>query len=192
MGRKNPMKTSSNTIDHLLGDIPIPRVVKVQQKFERPLLKDVEAVVLDRLRSAYNVGNIFRLAEVTRLRTQTDIIVVDFHAEATSEKIALGRYLDGKVTAVFGTHTHVQTADERILPKGTAYITDAGMVGGRNAVIGIARDQALQRFLTSRPQRFEPSRDGLFLSCVFIEVDVKTGKALSIKREVLAEDGHEE
>jgi metallophosphoesterase (TIGR00282 family) len=130
--------------------------------------------------------------EVAVLAAETPIILVDFHAEATSEKQALGWYLDGRVSAVIGTHTHVPTADERILPKGTAYITDAGMAGGRNAVIGMAREQALQRFLTSRPQRFEPSRDGLFLSCVFIEVDVKTGKALSIKREVLAEDGHEE
>jgi hypothetical protein len=130
--------------------------------------------------------------EVAALAAVTPIILVDFHAEATSEKQALGWYLDGRVSAVIGTHTHVPTADERVLPKGTAYITDAGMAGGRNAVIGMAREQALQRFLTSRPQRFEPSRDGLFLSCVFIEVDVKTGRALSIKREVLAEDGHEE
>ena len=131
-------------------------------------------------------------AEISALRAETPNIIVDFHAEATSEKQALGWYLDGRVTAVIGTHTHVPTSDERVLPKGTAYITDAGMAGGRNAVIGIARDQALQRFLTSRPQRFEPSRDGLFLSGVFIEVDARTGKALSITREVLAEDGHEE
>lgn len=130
--------------------------------------------------------------EVAALAAQTPIIVIDFHAEATSEKQALGWYLDGRVSAVIGTHTHVPTADERLLPKGTAYITDVGMVGGRNAVIGISREQALQRFLTSRPQRFEPSRDGLFLSCVFIEVDPKTGRALSIKREVLAEDGDDE
>lgn len=130
--------------------------------------------------------------EVAALAAQTPIIVIDFHAEATSEKQALGWYLDGRVSAVIGTHTHVPTADERILPKGTAYITDVGMVGGRNAVIGISREQALQRFLTSRPQRFEPSRDGLFLSCLFIEIDPKTGRALTIKREVLAEDGDNE
>ncbi len=127
--------------------------------------------------------------EVAALAVETPIIIVDFHAEATSEKQALGWYLDGRVSAVIGTHTHVPTSDERVLPKGTAYITDAGMAGGRNAVIGIAREQALQRFLTSRPQRFEPSRDGLFLSCVFIEIDVRTGRALAIKREVFAEDG---
>jgi len=130
--------------------------------------------------------------EVAALAAVTPIIIVDFHAEATSEKQALGWYLDGRVSAVVGTHTHVPTADERVLPKGTAYITDLGMVGGRNAVIGIAREQALQRFLTSRPQRFEPSRDGLFLSCVFIDIDPATGRALSITREVLAEDGGDE
>jgi metallophosphoesterase (TIGR00282 family) len=130
--------------------------------------------------------------EVERLRAETPIILVDVHAEATSEKQALGWYLDGRVSAVVGTHTHVPTADERVLPKGTAYITDAGMAGGRDAVIGIAREQALQRFLTSRPQRFEPSREGLFLSGVFIKVDAGTGKALSIVREVLAEDGRHE
>jgi metallophosphoesterase (TIGR00282 family) len=130
--------------------------------------------------------------EVAALAAQTPLIIIDFHAEATSEKQALGWYLDGRVSAVVGTHTHVPTADERILPKGTAYITDVGMVGGRNAVIGISREQALQRFLTSRPQRFEPSRDGLFLSCVFIRIDPETGKALSIEREVLTKDGEDE
>jgi metallophosphoesterase (TIGR00282 family) len=130
--------------------------------------------------------------EVAALAAETPIILIDFHAEATSEKQALGWYLDGRVSAVIGTHTHVPTADPRVLPKGTAYITDVGMVGGRNAVIGISREQALQRFLTSRPQRFEPSRDGLFLSGVFIEIDAMTGRALSIKQEVLAEDGHDE
>ncbi len=130
--------------------------------------------------------------EVARLAADTPIIIVDLHAEATSEKQALGWHLDGRVSAVIGTHTHVPTADERILPKGTAYITDAGMAGGRNAVIGISKEQGLQRFLTSRPQRFEPSRDGLFLSGVFIEIDPATGRALSIAREVLAEDGDDE
>jgi metallophosphoesterase (TIGR00282 family) len=130
--------------------------------------------------------------EIAALRAVTPIIVIDFHAEATSEKQALGWYLDGRVSAVIGTHTHVPTSDERVLPKGTAYISDAGMAGGRNAVIGIAREQAIARFLTSRPQRFEPSRDGLFLSGVFVKVDAATGRALSITREILAEDGHED
>ena len=116
------------------------------------------------------------------------MIIVDFHAEATSEKQALGWYLAGRVSAVLGTHTHIPTADERILPGGTAYITDVGMVGGYDSVIGIRRDQALSRFLTSRPQRFEPSRDGSILTAVFIEIDIQTGKALSIQREMQVEE----
>jgi metallophosphoesterase (TIGR00282 family) len=132
----------------------------------------------------------FRAAdeELKKLRAVTPVIVVDFHAEATSEKQAMGWYLDGKVSAVVGSHTHVPTADERILPQGTAYITDVGMVGGRNSVIGIRRDQAVKRFLTARPQRFEPGKEGVFFSAVIVEVDPKTGKAASIRREIIAEE----
>ena len=132
----------------------------------------------------------FRTAdeELKSLRASTPVIVVDFHAEATSEKQAMGWYLDGKVSAVVGSHTHVPTADERILPQGTAYITDVGMVGGYNSVIGIRRDQSVKRFLTGRPQRFEPEKEGAFFSAVFVEVDPETGKALSICREIITEE----
>jgi metallophosphoesterase (TIGR00282 family) len=132
----------------------------------------------------------FRVAdeEVERLRAVTPLIVVDFHAEATSEKQALGWHLDGKVSAVIGTHTHVPTADERILPRGTAYITDVGMAGGYPSVIGIRPEQAVARFLTARPQRFEPEKHGLVFSSVLIEVDAKTGRALSIRREYFVEE----
>jgi hypothetical protein len=132
----------------------------------------------------------FRTAdgEVKKLREVTPAIIVDFHAEATSEKQALGWYLDGRVSAVVGTHTHVPTADERILPGGTAFITDVGMVGARNSVIGIRKEQAIARFLTARPQRFEPGKDGLFLSAVFIDIDAETGRALSIEQEIITED----
>jgi len=135
----------------------------------------------------------FRAAdeEVEKLRAVTPLIIVDFHAEATSEKQALGWYLDGRVSAVIGTHTHVPTADERILPGGTAYITDVGMVGGRDSVIGIQREQALARFLTARPQRFEPEKSGIFFSAVYIEVDPQTGRALSIRREMVTEEWSE-
>jgi metallophosphoesterase (TIGR00282 family) len=129
---------------------------------------------------------------VSDLRKETPLIVVDFHAEATSEKQALGWHLDGRVSAIVGTHTHVVTADERVLPSGTAYITDVGMAGGFHSVIGIRREQALEKFLTGRPQRFEPSKDGLFLSSVFIEADAESGKAISIRREVFSENSLEE
>jgi metallophosphoesterase (TIGR00282 family) len=132
----------------------------------------------------------FRVAdgEVAKLRAETPVIVVDFHAEATSEKQALGWHLDGKVSAVIGTHTHVPTADERILPRGTAYITDVGMVGGYRSVIGIRPEQAVARFLTARPQRFEPEKEGLVLSSVYIEVDAASGRALSLRREMIVEE----
>jgi metallophosphoesterase (TIGR00282 family) len=125
--------------------------------------------------------------ELEMLREITPVIFVDFHAEATSEKQAMGWYLDGRVSAVVGTHTHVPTADERILPGGTAYITDIGMVGGYNSVIGIKRDQAVLRFLSSRPQRFEPSKEGMIFSFFCVEIDARTGKTLSIQRESLIE-----
>ncbi|MFO7866481.1 MAG: TIGR00282 family metallophosphoesterase [Candidatus Aminicenantes bacterium] len=126
------------------------------------------------------------------LREETPVIIVDFHAEATSEKQALGWYLDGKVSAVLGTHTHVPTADERILPKGTGYITDVGMVGGYNSVIGIRCGQAVDRFLTSRPQKFEPSKDGFVLSAVYGEVDSLSGRTLHLERvSVVEENGSE-
>jgi len=121
-------------------------------------------------------------AEVKRLSERTKIIIIDIHAEATSEKEALGFYFDGRVSAVIGTHTHVQTADERILPKGTAYITDAGMTGPRDSVIGMKHSEVLHRFIYQTPARFEPSEDDLWLNAVIVEVDESTGHASAIKR----------
>jgi len=120
-------------------------------------------------------------AEVDRLRKETPFILVDFHAEATSEKIAMGYYLDGQVTAVVGTHTHVQTADERVLPGGTAYITDVGMTGPRDGVIGVDREAILQRFLTQLPIRFEVATGPVQFSAVLVEAD-SSGRATAIRR----------
>src|SRR5688572_6713900 len=122
------------------------------------------------------------LREIEALRGRTKIIVVDFHAEATSEKVAMGWHLDGKATLVVGTHTHVQTADERILPKGTAYLTDAGMTGPHDSIIGMETDPSLARFLTSMPSRFEPASANPRLNGVVVEADEKTGRALAITR----------
>ncbi len=121
-------------------------------------------------------------AEVARLRRQTNLIVVDFHAEATSEKIALGRYLDGQVSAVIGTHTHVQTADEQILPNGTAYITDAGMCGPHDSVLGREVEPVLKRFLTQMPQKLEVATGKVELCGVIIEVNEDTGRAAAMER----------
>lgn len=109
-------------------------------------------------------------------------ILVDFHAEMTSEKKAMGYYLDGRVSAVLGTHTHVQTADERILPKGTAYITDAGMCGGKNSVLGVKKEIIIQKFLTNLPARFEYDHQDMELNAVLIEIDNASGKAQDIQR----------
>ena len=126
----------------------------------------------------------FRVAdrEIARLEQETPIILVDFHAEATSEKASLGWYLDGRVSAVIGTHTHVQTADERILPAGTAFITDAGMTGAFDSVIGIRKDEAIQKFLTQMPVKFEVAKSNIRLNGVVVEIDEESGKALGIER----------
>ncbi len=120
-------------------------------------------------------------AEVDRLREVTPFVLVDFHAEATSEKQAMGYYLDGRVTAVVGTHTHVQTADERVLPGGTGYITDVGMTGPRDGVIGVDREAILQRFLTQLPVRFEVASGAVQFNAVLVEAD-GAGRATSIRR----------
>lgn len=129
-------------------------------------------------------SNPFLVADkcIARLKERTNIILVDFHAEATSEKISLGYYLDGKVSAVFGTHTHVQTADDTILPKGTGYITDLGMTGPSCSVLGMSKDIIINRFLDGRPQKFEVAvGKGQFCGCIF-EIDEDTGHTLSTER----------
>jgi 2',3'-cyclic-nucleotide 2'-phosphodiesterase len=120
--------------------------------------------------------------KVAELRKKTNIIIVDIHAEATSEKKALGWYLDGEVSAVLGTHTHVQTADEMILPQGTAYISDVGMTGPFDSVIGIKKEAIIERFLTQMPNRFEVARDDVRMQGVIMNIDSATGKAISIER----------
>jgi metallophosphoesterase (TIGR00282 family) len=121
-------------------------------------------------------------AEAERLRQQTNIILIDLHAEATSEKTAFGYYMDGLVSAVIGTHTHVQTADEKILPNGTAYITDAGMTGPYLSIIGIEKDQIIDKFLTHMPRKYDVAGGKTLLSGVILEIDGKSGKATAIQR----------
>ena len=122
------------------------------------------------------------LREVDAVRDRCRVIIVDFHAEATSEKIAMGWHLDGKATAVIGTHTHVQTADERILPGGTAYITDVGMTGPHDSVIGTEKEAALRRFRTGLPARLDPATGDPRLHGVVVTVDSGTGKAVGVER----------
>ncbi len=148
-------------------------VINVMGRLFMPALDDPFSVVL---------------REVETLKARTHVILVDFHAEATSEKLAMGWYLDGKVTAVVGTHTHVQTADERILPGGTAYLTDAGMTGPHDSVIGVERDVALGRFLTGMPARLETATANPRLNGLVVRADPATGRALSTERLNLSQD----
>ncbi len=120
--------------------------------------------------------------EIQRLKSETNLIIVDFHAEATAEKMAMGWHLDGKVSAVIGTHTHVQTADERILPGGTAYITDAGMTGPFDSVIGMKREIAIKRFMYQTPFRYQPATSNLRFNGVIVTIDKFSGRAMGIKR----------
>jgi metallophosphoesterase (TIGR00282 family) len=126
----------------------------------------------------------FRAADAAldALRDKCKVVLVDFHAETTAEKVAMGWHLDGRASALIGTHTHVQTADDRVLPKGTAYLTDAGMTGGFDSVIGMDRRAALHRFLTLLPQRLTPAAGDLRLNAALVQVDAATGKAKSIRR----------
>ncbi|MGA3213763.1 MAG: TIGR00282 family metallophosphoesterase [Terriglobales bacterium] len=128
----------------------------------------------------------FRIADQLLEKISARLIIVDFHAEATSEKISLGWYLDGRVTAVLGTHTHVPTADERILPKGTAYQTDIGMTGPYDGVIGVEREAIVKRFLTQIPSKFEPAQDNVKLCATLIDCAPESGRAQAIERICLA------
>ncbi|MFA5059354.1 MAG: TIGR00282 family metallophosphoesterase [Candidatus Omnitrophota bacterium] len=140
--------------------------------------------LLGRTFMRYNVTCPFKKLEdlSQEIRKETPVIVVDMHAEATSEKVALGFFSDGKVSIVFGTHTHIPTADETVLSSGTAYITDLGMTGPFDSVIGQVKEKIIERFLTSLPHKFEVATGDIRLNGIIVDVDEKTGKARSIKR----------
>jgi len=153
--------------------------------YEAPSGKKVGIVnLIGRVFMRFQVDCPFRTLEtiVEEIRKQTSLIIVDIHAEATSEKNALGIFADGKVSAVFGTHTHVQTADEQIRPQGTAYITDLGMTGPHDSVIGQNKEKIIKRFLTCMPARFEVARGDPRLHGAVIGIDDHTGRATSIVR----------
>lgn len=132
----------------------------------------------------YQIDCPFRIADdiLRRIERQASVVIVDFHAEATAEKMALGWYLDGRVSAVIGTHTHVPTADEKILAGGTAYITDVGMTGPFDSVIGMKKETAIKRFMRAVPMRFEPAAGEIRLCGVVVRINKETMKAVSIER----------
>lgn len=130
----------------------------------------------------------FRVADELLSKVQAKVIVVDFHAEATSEKVAFGWHFDGRVTAVLGTHTHIPTADERVLPGGTAYITDVGMTGPYDSVIGVQKELVIARFLHNMPTRWEAAKGDPRLCAVAIDCDAATGRATNIERIMIAKE----
>jgi metallophosphoesterase (TIGR00282 family) len=190
------------TGDHLWDQKEVMELLQKEERFLRPLnypsgtpgkgstilkIRDLPPVAVMNMQGRTfmpPLENPFTLAldEVKRLRAQTKIIFVDFHAEATSEKIAFGRFLDGQVSAVVGTHTHVQTADEQILPGGTAYLTDAGFTGPHDGCLGREIEPVIKRFLTGMPQRFEVAKNRVLLHGAVIEIDAASGKAVKIQR----------
>jgi metallophosphoesterase (TIGR00282 family) len=144
-------------------------------------------VYMDPMSCPFAVGS--RMVE--ELRQATPLVLVDMHAEATSEKVAMGWHLDGTCTAVIGTHTHVQTADERVLPKGTAYITDVGMTGPLDSVIGVERELVVRRFLTGMPAEFKVSKERPAIAAVIVEAEEETGRARAITRLLREDPKHE-
>jgi len=129
-----------------------------------------------------NADSPFRVADEELARLKAKVIVVDMHAEATSEKMAMGWYLDGRVSAVLGTHTHVPTADETVLPGGTAYQSDVGMTGAYEGIIGFSKDRIIEKFLSQTPRSFETAKRDIRLSGAIVAVDETTGKAMGIER----------
>ena len=152
--------------------------------FEGATRAGVPYAVLNLQGRVFMAGNDdpFRTADALLKQIQAKVILVDMHAEATSEKMAMGWYLDGRVTAVIGTHTHVPTADARLLAQGTAYMTDVGMTGPYDSVIGVKKEMILERFLSGMPGRFEAAKDDVRLCAAVVECDEKTGRASSIER----------
>lgn len=153
-------------------------VVKSRSEIEVGVINLIGRVFMQAVECPFRIVK----EEVEKMKKRSRVVVVDVHAEATSEKIALGWYLDGLVSAVVGTHTHVQTADEKVLPNGTAFISDAGMTGPFDSVIGRKKEQILARFITQMPVKFEMAEGDIQLHGVILDIDEKTGRANSIKR----------
>jgi len=194
--------TVITTGDHVWDQKDLPAYIETEPRLLRPCnypdgTPGAGSVVLDTAKGPVAVLNVRGLTflnppldnpfhraleEVEKLRAATRVIFVDVHAETTSEKIALGRYLDGKVSAVVGTHTHVQTADEQIFPGGTAFLCDAGMCGAADSVLGRTKESILRRFLTGMPTALPVAGGEVLLCGVIVEVDEATGRAMAIQR----------
>jgi len=183
----NHVWAKKEIIPHLDSEVPILRPLNFAPGVPGRGFLKMEGVLIVNLIGRVFIGEFdcpFRAMDclLSEIENDSKVIIVDFHAEATSEKVAMGRYLDGRVSAVLGTHTHVATADACILPKGTAYVTDVGMVGPVDSVIGVDTESAIRSFLTGMPHRFFMGEGYANFDAVLVEVDESTGKAIGIKR----------
>ncbi|MDO8283236.1 MAG: TIGR00282 family metallophosphoesterase [Thermodesulfovibrionia bacterium] len=176
IAKENRLLRPANYPDGVPGHGTI--IVKTSKGEKAAVLNISGRVFMNQLDSPFTIAK----KQVALLKKETNIIIVDIHAEATSEKLAIGFYLDGEVSAVIGTHTHVQTADEQILPKGTAYLTDVGMTGPTDSILGVEKGLVLSRFLTHIPVRFETANGESVLSCALIDIDAATGRSTAIER----------
>jgi metallophosphoesterase (TIGR00282 family) len=179
--------------EHLNGDLPIIRPFNYPPNIPGRGFMSVKGILVVNLMGRVFMGQFdcpFRAMDslLSTIDRDIKIIIVDFHAEATSEKIALGRYLDGRITALLGTHTHVGTIDTSILPGGTAYVTDIGMVGPEESVIGDNAESVIHSFLTGMPHRLSVGKGKAIFNAVFVDADEKTGKATHIERIMLREE----
>ena len=181
------IRAQREIVPHLDGDMPILRPLNYPPGVPgRGYLVSGEVMVVNLIgrtfMSSYDCP--FRAMDqlLDEVKNKPPIIIVDFHAEATSEKIALGRYLDGRVSAVLGTHTHVGTIDAQLLPQGTAYVTDIGMTGPINSVIGDETETVLQRFLTAIPHRLSVGKGKVMFNAILVKIDDNSGRAISINR----------
>jgi hypothetical protein len=182
----NHVWAKKEVIPHLEGDSPILRPLNFPPTAPGHGFLETKGVLVVNLIGRVFIGQYdcpFRAMDclLSESHIESKVIIVDFHAEATSEKVAMGRYLDGRVSAVLGTHTHVATADACILPLGTAYVTDVGMVGPTDSVIGVDTQSAIRSFLTAMPHRFFVSEGPVTFDAIMVEIDEATGKALNIK-----------
>jgi len=189
----NHIWAKKEIIPHLDSEVPILRPLNLPPGVPGRGFLEMEGALVVNLIGRVFIGGFdcpFRAMDylLSEIKDDSKVIIVDFHAEATSEKVAMGRYLDGRVSAVLGTHTHVGTSDVCILPKGTAYVTDVGMVGPVDSVIGVDTESAIRSFLTSMPHRFFMSEGPASFDAVLVDADEATGKAVSIQRIQLKEE----
>jgi len=183
----NHIWAQKEIIPHLDGEMPILRPLNYPPGVPgKGYIVNRQAMVVNLIGRTFmsDVDCPFRAIDqlLTEVKSKPPVIIVDFHAEATSEKVAMGRYLDGRVSAVLGTHTHVGTSDSRLLPQGTAYVTDVGMTGPVDSVIGMETEVVIQRFLTGIPHRMSVARGKTMFNAVLLRVDEKSGRAISIDR----------